>query len=226
MYKVKFYKGEYRERQKQANDDKCVAYVEQHFNSAGAGANYTVVITGSNASSTSMNWGQWYAGAVSREFNLPLGGDKGVMKGGYDGRGDGNIKYTNMPAILLEPLFVSNPQSAALIRTEQGQMRLAHILCESVQRFFQNGGLIGFSVGHKYKISRPNDRGADVVGGGSEADYAETVLLKAKALLEAIKEPQLEREIKIMRGTEVVYKTTIDADTDVRWDGVRGILNI
>jgi len=131
-----------------------------------------------------------------------------------------------MPAILLEPLFVNNPQSAALIRTEQGQMRLAHILCESVQRFFQNGGLIGFSVGHKYKISRPNDRGADVVGGGSEADYAETVLLKAKALLEAIKEPQLEREIKIMRGTEVVYKTTIDADTDVRWDGVRGILNI
>ena len=41
MYKVEFYKGDYLERQRKANDDKCVCYVEHHFNSsASSSANY------------------------------------------------------------------------------------------------------------------------------------------------------------------------------------------
>ena len=34
MYRCKFYKGDYRERQEQANADRCAAYVEHHFNSS------------------------------------------------------------------------------------------------------------------------------------------------------------------------------------------------
>lgn len=91
-----------------------------------------------------------------------------------------------MPAILLEPLFVSNPQQAEWIKSDSGQTKLAKILCESIQRFFQSGGLIGFSVGHKNKSSKPYDKGAAVFGGGWEEDYAEAVLVKANTMLETI----------------------------------------
>lgn len=161
MYKVKFYKGNYGARQAAANQDKCVAYVEHHFNSsAGTAGNYAAVIVGNNASSTSKNWGRWYAQAVAKSFGIDLGGDKGVVVGGYGGRGDGNVKLTDMPAILLEPLFANNPAHATWIRSDAGQERLARILADSIQRCFPKGGLIGFSVGHKYKTASPNDRGA------------------------------------------------------------------
>ena len=178
MYRCKFYKGDYRERQEQANADRCAAYVEHHFNSsASPTASYAVAITGANASQTSRNWGRWYAQAVAREFSLSVGGDQGILVGGFDGRGDFNLRFTDMPAILLEPLFASNPRQAEWIRSGDGQTRLARILYDSIRRFFQTGGLIGFSVGHKYKRSAPNDRGAAVVGGGgfniptSSAEY-------------------------------------------------------
>jgi len=209
MYRCKFYKGDYLERQKQANTDGCVAYVEHHFNSAASpSASYTVVITGANASQTSRNWGRWYAQAVAREFELRVGG------------------FTHMPAILLEPLFVSNPQQAEWVRSAEGQTRLARILSDSIQRFFQDGGLIGFSVGHKYKRSSPKDRGAAVAGGGWEADYAEQVLLKAQSLLEAVEAPREEREIRVVAGDEVLFTQVIDVDADVTWDSMRGTLRI
>ncbi|MEI6139846.1 MAG: N-acetylmuramoyl-L-alanine amidase [Mariniphaga sp.] len=188
MYKVKFYKGEYMDRQLAANADGAVAYIEHHFNSsASATSGYSVAIVGSNASQTSRNWGIWYASAISEEFATQMGGEKGIVVGGYGGRGDNNIKYTAMPAILLEPLFASNPDQAEIIRSENGRERLAKVLADSIRQYFPRGGLIAFSVGHKYKTSSPNDRGAAVVGGGYEADYAELVLLKVQSLLTGIK---------------------------------------
>lgn len=186
MYNVNNYKGNYGVRQENANKDKCIAYVEHHFNSSKSPeADYTVVVVGSNASKTSCDWGRWYAKAVAKEFNVPVGGDKGILVGGYKGRGNANLRFTNMPAILVESLFASNPKHAGWIRSEQGQLRLAQVLRDSICHFFPKGGTIGFSVGHKYKTSRPKDRGAKVFGGGVEADFAEKVLEKAKTLLEA-----------------------------------------
>jgi hypothetical protein len=227
MYQVKFYRGDYRERQEQANEDKCVAYVEQHFNASESPAtSYAVVITGANASQTSRNWGRWYAEAVAREFGVAVGGHQVIKVGGYGGRVDFNLRFTDMPAVLLEPLFASNPQHARWIADDAGQARLARVLCDSVQRFFQKGGLIGFSVGHKYKTSSPSDRGAAVVGGASEADCAEAVLQKAKAFIEAIGAPQTEREIQVVQGETLLWKQTVDPDADVSWDPVRGVLRI
>lgn len=227
MYNVQFYKGEYLDRQRKANEDKCICYVEQHFNSSTSPtAGYSVVITGSNASQTSKNWGRWYAQAVAREFDLPLGGDGGIQVGGYDGRGDFNLRYTNMPAILLEPLFASNPQHAEWIRSDDIQDILAGILSESIQRFFQGGGPVAFSVGHKYKTLRPNDLGAAVYGGGMEADYAEIVLEKAEAMLEKSDGLQEERLIKVTQGNEVLWTQAVDADDNITWDSVRGVLRI
>lgn len=227
MYEVKFYKGNYSTRQNNANNDKAVAYVEHHFNSSSSGtASYAVVVTGSNASRTSKNWGRWYAKAVATFFGNKVGGDDGLLVGGWNGRGDGNLKHTDMPAILLEPLFASNPQHADIIRSSTGQTDLARILVESIQRFFPDGGLIAFSVGHKYKKSNPNDRGASLAGGGTEADYAEEVLKKAKAMLEAIDGTSIGRSIRVMRGDAVLYETEVDEDAQVVWDSERGLLHI
>ncbi len=227
MYKVKFYKGNYSTRQSQANKDKAAAYIEHHFNSSSSStASYAVVVTGSNASRTSKNWGCWYAKAVATFFGTRAGGDNGILVGGWNGRGDGNVKHTNMPAILLEPLFASNHQHADIIRSESGQTDLARILVESIQRFFPDGGLIAFSVGHKYKKSNPNDRGAAVVGGGSEAEFAEKVLKKAATMLEAIDHIDMARTIRVMQGDSVLFETEVDEDALVVWDPERGLLNI
>ena len=227
MYKVNFYTGDYHDRQQKANEDNCLCYVEQHFNSsANPDAGYSVVITGANASQTSKNWGRWYAQAVAREFNLRLGGDQGIMVGGYDGRGDYNLRYTRMPAILLEPLFASNPQHAQWIHSEAGQHSLASILKESIERFFQDPGTIAFSVGHKYKASKPKDRGASVYGGGTEADYAEAVLNKAAQLLSTAAGLNRDRTIQVVQNGETLWSFQTDPDDQINWDPVRGILSI
>jgi hypothetical protein len=227
VYEVRFYKGDYIERQRRANVDRAAAYIEHHFNSSSSPtADYTVVITGSNASQTSRNWGRWYAQAISREFEVPVGGDQGIKVGGYDGRGDGNLRHTNMPAILLEPLFASNPRHADIVRSEDGQMRMAGALVDSIKRFFPDGGLIAFSVGHKYKTSNPNDRGAPLVGGGTEAEFAEKVLLKAEELLHEVTGPDEERRLRVVHGEETLLDEVVDEDAQVVWDPERCLLRI
>lgn len=227
MFKVKFYKGDYLQRQRAANADKAAAYVEHHFNSsASPTANYAVVVVGSNASSTSRNWGRWYAKAVAEQFGTKVGGDGGILLGGWNGRGDGNVKHTNMPAVLLEPLFASHPQQAEVIRSEAGQAALARILAESIRRFIPGGGLIAFSVGHKYKASSPNDRGAALAGGGTEADHAEKVLEKtAKLLIEQVAEP-VPRTLRVMQGDRLLFETVVDEDAVISWSSDRNLLSI
>jgi N-acetylmuramoyl-L-alanine amidase len=227
MYQVKFYKGDYLQRQQAANADKAVAYVEQHFNSSASPTpNYAVVIVGSNASSTSRNWGRWYAKAVAEQFGCRVGGDGGILVGGFDGRGDGNVKHTRMPAALLEPLFASNPQQADAIRSEAGQAALARILAESIRRFFPDGGLVAFSVGHKYKTSNPNDRGAALAGGGTEADHAEKVLKKAARLLTQEAAAPAQRMLRVMRGEQLLFETALDEDAVLSWSSDRNLLFI
>jgi len=227
MYTVKFYKGNYRDRQLEANGDGCVAYVEHHFNAAASPEpDYALVVVGSNASSTSQNWGRWYAERVAAAFGTRVGGDRGILVGGFNGRGDANVRYTRMPAMLVEPLFASNPVQAEIIRSDQGQTRLAEILVESIQRFFPEGGGIAFSVGHKYKTSRPQDRGAALAGGGTEADYAERVLERAAEMLERTVGSPEERRLRIEVNGQVVHELVVDEDADVHWDALRGRLMI
>jgi hypothetical protein len=227
MFKVKFYKGDYLQRQQAANADKAAAYVEHHFNSsASPTANYAVVVVGSNASSTSRNWGRWYAKAVAEQFGTKVGGDAGILVGGWNGRGDGNVKHTHMPAVLLEPLFASHPQQAEAIRSEAGQAALARILAESIRRFIPGGGLIAFSVGHKYKASSPNDRGAALAGGGTEADHAEKVMEKAAKLLTEEAVAPAPRTLRVMQGERLLFETVVDEDAVISWSSDRNLLSI
>jgi len=239
MYDVRFYKGDYKWRQKQANRDKCAAYVEHHFNaSANIKSGYSVVVVGYNSSETSRRWGRWYTSQIAKEFKIAIAGRGGILIGGYNGRGNGNVKHTNMPAILLEPLFVSNPKHAEWVRSTAGQNKLAKVLATSIIEFFPDGSRIGFSVGHKYKTSRPQDRGAAVSGGGAEADYAEIVMEKAKYILEnydPTKEAPVQQEVYdkpdndirvIKDGKELWLHTETDEDDDIIWDEQNRILYI
>lgn len=182
-YTVKFYSGDYPARQQKANADKAICYIEQHFNSVeNKSANYAHAKVATNAGKTSKGMASTYAHLVAKKFNIALGfAPDGVDAGG---RGNGNLKYTNMPAILLEPLFISNPAQALIVKSEEGQKKLAEAIAETVKQYFPNGGLVAFSIGHKGKTSSPKDMGANVYGGGTEAQYAEIVLNKAKDLLE------------------------------------------
>jgi hypothetical protein len=240
MYDVRFYKGNYSWRQKQANRDRCAAYVEHHFNATSSTkSGYSVVVVGYNSSETSKRWGRWYANQIGREFRVPVAGRGGILIGGYNGRGNSNVKRTNMPAILLEPLFVSNPQHASWVRSTDGQEKLAKVLADSIIGFFPDGSRIGFSVGHKYKTSRPRDRGAAVHGGGAEADYAEIVMEKAKHILESydpakkakVQENEADdkpdNDIRVIKdGKELWLHTEADDDDDIIWDEQNRILHI
>lgn len=183
-YRILWVRGDYRARQLEANAAKAVLYVEQHFNAlaiddpASMARNRALCVVASNAGKRTREIAADYLARICREFGI---GSDGVIVGPE--RGNWNLYYAKAPAILLEPLYASDPTQAAWIRSEEGQDRLAAVLVDWIRANFPDGGKVAFSVGHKYKTSLPKDRGANVIGGGSEADYAERVLKKAEALL-------------------------------------------
>lgn len=198
-YETKFYTGNYDERQRAANADKAICYVEQHFNSGTEKSTGSEVVVATNASQTSKDWGTLYAKSIAEEFQIPLRRKPtGLLIGGYKGRGNFNLRFTHMPAILLEPLFVSNPDEAAIVKVEEGRQRLAKVLVDTIKTTFPQGGLVAFSIGHIGKRSNPRDRGAAVHGSNLfEGDYAHMVLQIAEQMLignnvEPIIEPELD----------------------------------
>lgn len=183
MFKCKFYYGDYKYRQKFANEDDAVLYIEHHFNSSYTPkADYSLALVGSNASETSIKIGNYYANRVAEEFGIS---SRGCVKTKFGRRGDYNLRYTKMPAVLLEPLFVSNMTHVNFILEDNGIERLSECLVDTITKFFKEG-LIAFSVGHKYKRTKPHDRGASVKGRPeyTEADLAEWVLWTTKCKLE------------------------------------------
>jgi len=206
LYRVKFYTGSYSRRQADANADGAICFVAHHFNAASkqdvighdpeSGApiygfvhnpapDYALCVVADNASAKSRAWAADYVERVSRSLAVRKWNTDGVCVGGMGGRGNEQIKYTVMPAILVEPLFASNPSHANIIRLASGRHSLATYLADSIRAAFPAGGLVAFSVGHKYKPApHDHDRGAALHGGGNEADYAELVLQEAAKMLE------------------------------------------
>jgi len=179
-YTVRFYKSDYASRQNAANFDRAMCYVEQHFNSSGGtDVNYALATVATNAPPVAEEWGRWYTAQVSAKFGIE---DKGISVGGYMGKANDHLRHTGMPALLLEPCFISNTIGAQIALASKDA--LAQILAESIMQFFPQGGLVAFSVGHKFSPN-PNDRGGVTSCGQFEGDLAEQVMLQAKDLLEA-----------------------------------------
>jgi len=88
----------------------------------------------------------------------------------------GFITKYSMPAILIEPLFVSDPTQAQWLHAAGNVDRLAAAVV-SVIRTFSNGvGTVGLSPGHAFKTSSPADSGAVCVAGDTERDHVEALV--------------------------------------------------
>jgi len=189
-YSVQFFMGDYPYRQMLANEAGVDVYIEQHFNSGPKEADYCMAVVAHNASEKSIEIAETYADFVSNRFKIPKfkGNPEGVKKCKFRERGDFNLRFTKMPAVLLEPLFVSNAEHVKILIDKQGYYDLAEILVDTIRKHFPNGAKVGFSVGHKYKRKSPLDRGAPVRGYPEffEADIAEWVLWIARSMLELI----------------------------------------
>lgn len=182
-YTVKFYRGDYRDRQEKAYKDGAICYIEEHFNATDdPGTNYALVLTAEGASDFTGKWAQDYVDRVAAKFSIPKGYDNGIKVVKDGDRGYGNLRYSKMPAILLEPFFISN--SEGLKWAESRQDDLAGIILDSIRECFPNGGLVAFSVGHRYKVSNPADNGAVPAEGKYETIYNESVLKKAAQILD------------------------------------------
>ena len=186
-YNVHIVTGEYRDRQIEANNRKADLYLEQHINSSiSESPDYGLGVVATNASKRSEEIAAWYAKEAGIRFDVggpldhDIGYDTGVRVGG---RGNNNLAYTNMPAVILEPWFASNPTQAAKMNTSDGTLAGAQLLVDLVKQFFPEGGIIALSIGHEGKPSAPNDQGAPIVGGGWESEWSFQVVHKASKLL-------------------------------------------
>lgn len=95
------------------------------------------------------------------------------------------------PTLIFEPQFVSNPGFAKWIKKAGNRVALGKFIAGCLVTEFPQGAEFGFSLGHKGKTSAPNDRGASVYGGGTEADMAEGVMEAAIKALEAESAPKV-----------------------------------
>lgn len=186
--KVMWFDGDYRDRQKAANEAGVDIYIEQHLNAKeydkpGTGDNPALCVVAHNASAKSKAIANEYAHRINLEFGWP---NRGCVQVGYKQRGDFNLRYTKMPAVLLEPLFVSDETQAAFIQTEEGQTAIAKILVDVLRMFLPNGGTVGFSCGHTGQPSKPLDKGAPVVNSNlMESDLSMMILKETESLLKS-----------------------------------------
>lgn len=186
-YRSVCYRGDYRKRLEKANLEGAICYVEHHFNSSeNKCAAYTCALVVSSATPITKRWARAYCRCVAERLGTTMRNGDGVVGLLPGDRGFSNIAAAAMPAMLIEPLFVSNVGHARMIRSREGRVALAQALADSIAEVFPNGGIVGLSVGHKYRDSRPQERGASVIGGGNEADLAESVLILAADILEGV----------------------------------------
>ena len=191
---------DYRARQLYANAKGAICFIEGHHNAnmysvdingdgvadvdaPGVADNPTSVLVCDNASAKSMDMGTYFAAECAKAFKIP---NRGLVVRKPGERGYYNLYYTNMPAVLLEPLYVSDAEVAVIAQSEHARDTIAQLIANMVRKYFPNGGVVAFSVGHLFKLSSKWDRGAPVVGTGgkvAEGDLVLEYMRKAAELL-------------------------------------------
>jgi hypothetical protein len=167
--------GDYATRVKpriiQAKAEQCALVIDFHFNSNGSSAiGGEVYYKDDDAKSKT------FAKAVIdvfRSLNLPDHGDP--LKPAGDSRAAFILSY-DCPAVLLEPLFISNPTQAAWIRDAANLASLGQGIARAIKANTDEADKIGLSIGHLGKDSAPDDRGARHAIEGWEADYAKRLV--------------------------------------------------
>lgn len=191
-FKVSFFTGDYKWRQLFANESRIDLYVEHHFNFYSKQTNYTLVKVAQNCKTEAFDFGKLYNSKVSSRLGVPLydscRSDGGILRLKANSRDVFNLSLVTAPAVIVEPLFLSNNDHVDLLLNKGGVQTLADILTDSLREFFEDRESvhIGFSVGHKYQRTSPSDRGSVCLGKSemTEADLSDTILTITKTQLE------------------------------------------
>jgi len=185
-YEVLFVTGDYKHRQVFANGLRLDLYIEYHFNYYSGATNYTLCKINKSNKQLAKDFARLHAKNVSEHFDIPLyhiddnpDAQNGVVVSSRPGRNNYNISLLSAPAVILEPMFLSNPDHLRILFQEGGIEDLANILTSSIREVLPDSSRIGFSVGHKYQRANPMDRGAAAYSKSefTEADLSEKVLL-------------------------------------------------
>lgn len=184
MYSFRFYSGNSKEKQDKANKDFCSAYLDFQFNiSSNPKDEYTSVAVASNANRISKFWGEQFTQLISEDFGLPVGGNNGILIGGEHGKNEMDLICAHMPAILIMPLFISNPLHACWIKDKGVQFRIARSLAKSIYYAFPNGGSFAFSTSsytpEENKIIKL------VFGSDNPDDYAKMILRQTCIMMQS-----------------------------------------
>ena len=168
-------------RQRQAESLGCAFTVDFHFNSNGPTAQGCEVYHRTDDASRAA------AARMLEAFrSLQLRPRSEPVKPATAGEGRAAFieSYKNT-AILLEPLFVSNPDEARWLHDRHNLSALATAVSQAIIDSTADGALIGLSIGHLGKDSSPRDRGADCVFRDMEATHAEALAREVARLLTA-----------------------------------------
>ena len=186
-----FAAGEYAERQRAFNaaadrDPHGGVYIEQHLNGVDdprvCRAEGLYLLRATDDGSRSL--AEEYARTATDRCPVPMTAPRGVPLREGD-RGHGNLRHLRYPGICAEPGFASHPGYAAWVLTDEGADVLAGLLRHVVRGSLPHGGVVGLSVGHVGRASRPGDRGVVLAGHPDiyEADVCARVVAKAAQLL-------------------------------------------
>lgn len=144
-YRVIMLAGPYAQRQRTANAAGAVCYFEQHLNAVDAPEpRYAMARVSERHSKTSAAWGTQYAALAAAATGYEVRSAGGLDVGG---RGDGNLRLTDMPAIIAEPCFISNPETARRLCATPFLDALALVAVASIVERFP-AGPIAISPGH------------------------------------------------------------------------------
>lgn len=179
--KIIQFTGDYSWRQENANESKLDLYIEYHFNFYSKTADYTLCKINNDSVK---DFAIAHSQKVSETFNVPVY-NRNSTNYIWLSSADKSTNQLLVPCVLIEPLFLSNPTHVQYL-INGGVEKLANILVETLNEFYNEESIIGFSVGHKYQRSNPMERGSIAYGHPelTEADLADTILTIAKYKLE------------------------------------------
>ena len=178
MRKITWLKGDYANvntRQDQAARQGCAVTIDFHFNGDGPDAKGGEVWY-KPGDSKAKALGQAIVEAYS-DLGLPFHGTE-PLKEAVPGNRASFIRHYTCPAVLIEPLFVSNPSDnqAGWIHNDDNVQVLAGRIAKALENATADeNALIGLSIGHLYKPSATGDTGVDCVRGDTEAKHARDV---------------------------------------------------
>jgi hypothetical protein len=176
---------EYGERRDAARDAGCAVHLQFHFNAGGGKRSLTMVTNA--ADSRCRTLAAEISHAAADIFHIT---DDGVRTLARDDRGWVCIG-DELSGIVLEPFFGDMAAQAAIAQTPQAREAYARAIADGIRKHYPADAKIALTLGHKYKPSNPDDRGASLVGGGDEASWNEPIIARIIALLTKPEAPKM-----------------------------------